>query len=254
MFLVGGKKKYRIATKTKIQKQKIKQKIKQKQKIKTKTKKIKKKKIKKKSIGKQVNITEFFKKTDINIKTVTVNVFTDGSCINNKRGSTKSKGGIGVFWNKNDKDNVAEPFLLFPITNNRTEFYAIIKAIELFTKKYENFKNKNKTIILKIHTDSMIVINTMAKWITIWKKRGWKKADGNTPLNTDLIFCLDSLIENNKDNFKVKFKHVKAHLSEPKDKSSDDHWLWYGNNEADKLASIGQKKLKITQQILKCII
>lgn len=210
----------------------------------------KKKSYRKKKTGKQVKITEFFKKIDVNTKNVTINVFTDGSCINNKRGSTKSKGGIGIYWDKKDKDNTAEPFLLFPITSNRTEFYAVIKAIEIFTKKFKKYKikNKNKTIILKIHSDSKNVINTMTKWIYTWKKKGWKKANGNPPLNTDLIFCLDSLIENNKDKFTVKFKHVKAHLNEPKDKKSEKYWLWYGNNQADKLAMIGTKKNKKMQK------
>ena len=225
MFISGGKKKYKF-----------------------------RKKRKKKVNGKQVKITDFFKKTDVKSKNTIVNVFTDGSCINNKRGSTKAKGGIGVFWGKNDPDNVGDPFLLFPITNNRTEFYAVIKALEIFSKKYKKYQKKDKIIILNIYSDSKNVINTMTKWIHNWKKRGWKKANGNNPLNTDLILCLDSLIENNKDNFKVKFKHVKAHLEEPKDKESDEYFLWYGNNKADKLALKGSRKLKKTQKIFKSII
>lgn len=169
-------------------------------------------------------------------KRIEYDVFTDGSCLNNCRKAKNSIGGIGVFWKDGDARNTGEPFLLKPITNNRAELQAIITAIEIFelTKI-----NKRKNNILKIHSDSGYCINTMTKFIYSWKKRNWLKADGKEPLNLDLITKLDNLIIKNKNNFKVEFKHVKAHKKEPTNKSSIKYYYWYGNNKADKLARIG---------------
>ena len=61
-----------------------------------------------------------------------VNVFTDGSSFDNSRKQTKNTGGIGVFWEWEIK-KLYEPFYIKPITNNRAELYAVIKAIEIFS-------------------------------------------------------------------------------------------------------------------------
>ena len=64
--------------------------------------------------------------------------------------STKIKsadyGGVGVYFGDNDPRNIGEPFYLLPITNNRTEIYAVIKGIEM-TVRYDYIQGKtfNKT-------------------------------------------------------------------------------------------------------------
>ena len=166
-------------------------------------------------------------------------VFTDGSCLNNCRRSTKSIGGIGVFWGDNDLRKTAERLLIKPITNNRTELQAIIVAVETFELFDINNKKNN---ILVIHSDSNYCIKTMTSFIHSWKKRGWLKSNGKEPLNLDLICKLDNLIQKNVKKFKVEFKHVRAHKKEPRDKSSIKHYYWYGNDKADKLARLGGKK------------
>lgn len=167
-------------------------------------------------------------------------VFTDGSCYNNTRKDTKKgAGGIGVFWGDDDYRNLGEPFYIKPITNNRAEIYAVIRAIEIFSVSYDKKCGKQKLLIC---SDSMYLINTATKWYKGWKKRGWKKADGKEPLNLDLLCHLDNLIEKNKKCFEIEFKHVKAHKKEPKDKSSLKYLEWYGNFNADRLANEGSKK------------
>ena len=170
-------------------------------------------------------------------------VFTDGSSFNNSRkAKTNLAGGIGVFWKNNDYRNLSEPFFIKPITNNRAEIYAVIKAIEIYSVTYDQkCKGKNKLII---YSDSMYVINTITKWYKNWKARGWKKSDGKTPLNLDLLCHLDNLIEKYTKCFSIKFFHVKAHKNPPKDKNSRAYYLWYGNNQADYLARKGSEKYK----------
>ena len=71
-------------------------------------------------------------------------VFTDGSVINN--GKPDARGGIGVYFshqnnkrdnrvdNRVDNRNISEPFLLRPITNIRSELYAVIRAIQNYAQ------------------------------------------------------------------------------------------------------------------------
>lgn len=161
------------------------------------------------------------------------NVFTDGSCDNNNRNAINSHAGIGVFWNDNDPLNLSETFDISPITNNRAELYAIIRAIQLF----ELFDlNKKYTNVLNIYTDSKLTVNIMNVWIEGWRKNNWRKNDNKIPLNLDLIKKLYKLIKKNINNFKIKLIHVRAHRKKPKDIHSHKYYLWYGNNEADKLA------------------
>ena len=121
-------------------------------------------------------------------------------------------------------------------TNNRAELYAMIRAVEIFTlfKLKKSYKNH-----LLIHTDSRLCINIMTKWLNKWKLKGWKKADGKEPLNTDLIIRLDNIINKNKKKFTVEYKYVKAHKKKPRDKTSEEYYYWYGNHMADKLARNG---------------
>ena len=150
-------------------------------------------------------------------------------------------GGIGIFWgDENEELNISESFNLLPVTNNRTELYAVLKAIKMFTL----FKlNKRKENILVIHTDSRLTIDILTKWIKKWKYRNWLKSNNKKPLNLDIIIPIDNIIEENKSKFKVEFKHVSAHRAEPSDKKSDEHFYWYGNNKADYLARVGANKL-----------
>lgn len=165
-------------------------------------------------------------------KKITTYVFTDGASKYNKRGSSKTRGGIGVFFGNNDKRNISQPFLLENPTNNRCELYAIIAAIEIFLK-YKKGKKKEQLII---YTDSQHTINCLSKWIYNWRKTEWKKKDGKQVLNKDLLYWADKLISNNKNKILVNYKHIKAHRNPPKNKLSKSYKLWYGNFMADKLA------------------
>jgi len=165
----------------------------------------------------------------------TFDIFTDGSTTNNCRLSKKARGGVGVYCPKK-KIKRGEPFYIFPITNQRCEIYATIRAIEIFMKK----KKTDEKVKIRILTDSKYLINSMTKWIKMWKLRGWKKANGTEPTNMDLIYWLDALTQQHKDQIEITYKHVKAHKKEP-NKNSPDYYFWKGNDTADKLATKGRK-------------
>ena len=165
-----------------------------------------------------------------------IDIFTDGSTTNNSRKSLKSRGGVGVFIPKYQKLNIKEPFYLYPITNQRCEFYACIRAIQTIINK----KRKNK-VKLRILTDSQHVIDTMTKWVSGWEKKGWKKYDGKVPKNLDLIYFLHNLTKQYESEIDIIYKHVKAHKKAP-DKQSEEYYYWHGNDMADKFANEGREK------------
>ncbi len=155
-------------------------------------------------------------------------VYTDGSASNN--GKPGCIAGYGVFFGDNDERNISEPFLLAPLTNNRAELYACIKAIEQYVLE------GNSTLV--IHSDSRYVIDSLTKWIHKWKKKGWKTSKNKPVKNKDLICQLDRLITlYTNDDMKFIFKHVSAH-----GKKIETDERRYGNDMADLLATQGTKK------------
>ena len=166
----------------------------------------------------------------------TIQVFTDGSSFNNGSKTKKHSGGIGVFFGKNHPYNKSIKIKDEPITNNIAELKACILAITTIIENKNCFNKDNCPIDIEIYTDSEYVINSITKWAKLWKFNGWKKKEGNklTEIkNKDLIIELYELY----DKIKPKFKHVRAHRTEPKNKFSKEYSEWYGNYMADKLAT-----------------
>ena len=149
-----------------------------------------------------------------------VMVFTDGACPNNGKGGARA--GIGVWWNYGHKHNVSERVKGEKQTNNVGEIQAIVRAIRLAFE----MKNVRK---LQINTDSEFTINSVTKWMSGWKKKGWRKADGKEVANKEDFMILDEVLQKAKDIEKVeiKWQHVRGHAGVE------------GNEEADKLAVAG---------------
>ena len=143
--------------------------------------------------------------------------FTDGSAINN--GKPNAIASYSVVWPDFPDMNVAE-VIPPPCTNNRGEFSGAIKAIEL-AKVMDPSGDKP----LVIYTDSMLMINSLTKWIKGWKKNNWVKSDGKDVLNKDLL----ELIDQGMKDRNIQFIHVKAH-------TKDDSFEANNNRLADELA------------------
>lgn len=157
----------------------------------------------------------------------TINIFTDGSTLNNQV-KGKRIGGAGVYFGDNDPRNCKIPLKennTTRVTNQVAELTAVLKALEIVK---ENLANND---IINIYTDSMYIVNSMNKWAKKWEINDWKKSDGKEVLNLDLITKIYDL----KKKYQINFIHVKAHKKEP-EKSSPKYKLWYGNYMADKLA------------------
>ncbi len=96
-------------------------------------------------------------------------------------------------------------------TNNMGELMAVINLLQQTQASDEP---------LTVLCDSQYVANTATKWIAGWKRRGWRKADGNPVLNLELVRQLDAELAGRQ----VRFQWVKGHAG---------HYL---NERADTLA------------------
>lgn len=170
----------------------------------------------------------------------TISVYTDGSVSNNGKGEL-ARGGIGVYYSRNNPLNVTEPFFLRPITNQRAELYAIIKGIEnLIVMKMQSLIENN--IKVKIYSDSEYSIKCVTKWIEKWRRKGWKTVEDKNVKNRDLIEWLYYLLHKYaKSEIEFEFIHVSSHQEAPKDKESEEYKMWFGNDMADKFAVDGRK-------------
>lgn len=104
-------------------------------------------------------------------------------------------------------------------TNNTAELNALRQA--LLVAREEIAKGAS----VRIHCDSTYTINAITKWAAGWKKRGWKKADGQAIKNPEIIQPTYALYESLKS--KVTIAHVKGHAGVE------------GNELADRMAMYG---------------
>ena len=147
-------------------------------------------------------------------------VFIDGSAINN--GSKNCRAGYAVIFPNHEHLNIAEALNNhhFVATNNRAEYMACIRALEQASQE-----DPNNKYTLVIHSDSKLLIDSMTKWISGWKKNNWVKRDGKKVLNRDLLENLCQLLSHRK----VIWRHVRAHTG-----GTDYNSKW--NDIADKMA------------------
>tara|TARA_Y100000310_G_scaffold143746_1_gene143058 strand:+ start:10057 stop:10545 length:489 start_codon:yes stop_codon:yes gene_type:complete len=146
-------------------------------------------------------------------------VYTDGAVSNN--GRKNAVGGVGVwFGDDEDERNVSERFLLNPITNQRAELFAVVRALGILLKTHP------VTIPVTLHTDSVYVYNIVTRWIKKWSVNGWKTSSGQPVKNQHLIRVLDKQVKNVP--FSLTFKHVYGHSGV------------HGNERADALARAGK--------------
>lgn len=65
---------------------------------------------------------------------------------------------------------------------------------------------------LLVRADSQYVINTATTWGPGWRKRGWKKADGKTPENLDIVRAILDLLDARTG--RTDFEWVKGHAGD----------------------------------------
>jgi len=136
-------------------------------------------------------------------------LFSDGGCRGNP-----GPGSWGVVAQDSKGDILYESSGFDDMTtNNKMELTGAIKAIEIFLEDH-----KTQRARLFLYTDSKYVVDGLSSWMSNWKKRGWKKADGKVVSNLELWKRLDEL------KSKLFFFHpiwVKGHSGHPQNERCD---------------------------------
>ena len=94
-------------------------------------------------------------------------------------------------------------------TNNMGELKAVL---ELFRATEEVDDD------LLVLCDSQYVINSVVKWMPGWKRKGWRKADGQPVLNVDLMQELDAALAGRR----YRFEWVKGHAGHELNEAADE--------------------------------
>lgn len=132
-------------------------------------------------------------------------IHTDGSCLRNPGGP----GGWAAVIETTATGAVEEKSGGDPeTTNNRMELTAALMALSAVPEGAR----------VALYTDSQYLKNAFTKfWLPAWKKRGWKKADGEPVLNQDLWVQLDAAFAARQ----VQFHWVKGHAGNPRNERCD---------------------------------
>lgn len=169
---------------------------------------------------KQTRLTDFFgeagQRPDPQENDRTLICFTDGSTIGN--GRADARGGYAVVWPYHQELDCSIP--LFPATNNKAEYSAVIHA---FAQADTLDPERKKTLI--VYSDSELLINSMTKWLAGWRRNGYKKADGQPVKNLDLVKAIEAAMAARP----TSFRHVRAH-------TGGQTWEAINNDKVDRLA------------------
>ena len=164
--------------------------------------------------------------------------FSDGSCINNGSTSLMKPPMAGYACCFTNYPQYTEAKNLrsqsnndIPFTNNRAEYTALIRTLEI-CQQIDRDKSSTCTT-LEFYTDSELLIKTATRWISSWKERGWRKSNGDKVLNIDLVMKIDMLMRERK----VLFKHVRAH-------TGGVDWMSKWNAKADELAKLAAQGIE----------
>ena len=128
-----------------------------------------------------------------------ITIATDGSCLRNPDGP----GG----WAWITADGQYDSGGRSATTNNVMELQAILQAVRAFPAP----------AALHIQSDSMYSLNCVTIWWKAWKKKGWRKSNGDVVANLDLVKTILAEL----DGRDVTFEWVRGHNGHPLNEAAD---------------------------------
>ena len=130
-----------------------------------------------------------------------VTIHTDGACSGNP-----GPGGWGAILSFGDHEKELMGGEAHT-TNNRMELMAAIAALESLRRPCQ----------VTLSTDSTYVKDGITRWITGWKKNGWKTADKKPVKNVDLWQRLESAVAPHQ----IQWEWVRGHSGHPENERAD---------------------------------
>lgn len=97
-------------------------------------------------------------------------------------------------------------------TNNRMELQGAVEALKFIKKEFGTSEP------VALVSDSKYVVDGLKSWLSGWKRRGWKKADGKAPENIQQWQELDEVSSYFKD---INYFWVKGHSGHPQNEKCD---------------------------------
>ncbi len=130
-----------------------------------------------------------------------VHIYSDGAC----KGNPGAGGWGALLVSGGHRKEICggEP----NTTNNRMEMLAVIRALEML----------KRPSTVQVHTDSQYVQKGISEWMSGWKKRGWRTADGKPVKNQDLWQELDVLSRKHH----IEWNWVRGHAGHPENERAD---------------------------------
>jgi ribonuclease HI len=142
---------------------------------------------------------------EMNLARMRVELFCDGACLGNP-----GPGGWGYLLRvhtasgpKEKEASGAEP----GTTNNRMELTAAIRGLAALTRPCE----------VTLCSDSQYVVKGIQSWMAGWKRKGWRKADGQPVINVELWQELDAQLKIHR----VTAQWVRGHAGHPENERVD---------------------------------
>ena len=129
-----------------------------------------------------------------------VEIFTDGACSGNP-----GPGGWAAILRSGSQEKVISGGER-ETTNNRMEVTAALEALRCLTKPSH----------VSFHTDSSYLLNGATSWLEDWKKRDWKRKQGQL-LNVDLWKEMDLELAKHQVEWVWVKGHAGNHLNERAD-------------------------------------
>ena len=156
-----------------------------------------------------------------------LDIWTDGSCINN--GTASASSGVGIFYSVGSDRNISTSLPAGKQTNNRAELCAILLAL------CTNSSDQNITI----YTDSDYSIKCITLYAESWERSGWKTSAKKPVEWMRVISYIRKLILIRASRGgATRFKYIKGHSGNK------------GNDEADKLARVSAVTGKVLNVVL----
>lgn len=98
-------------------------------------------------------------------------------------------------------------------TNNQGELTAVLDLLRQTAHLAED---------LVIYCDSQYAIKSVTEWMSGWKKRGWRRADGKPVLNLMIMQALDAeMTAARAAGRRVEFRWVKGHAGHELNEAAD---------------------------------